>query len=335
MPVSKNCGIQVKRVSTLVYYKGMKCLVTGSSGFIGSTLAYSLLKMGHEVVGIDCYTENYSRHLKEENTKRLLFFEKFTHFDSDLSELELGKILKDVESIFHLAGQASVHSSWGGSFELYTERNIEVTHSLLRAALEAGVGKFINSSSSSVYGRILSNSVNEFALTNPVSPYGVTKLAAENLVSLYGSEFGLKTISLRYFTVYGPKQRPDMAFNKLISAGITGNKFPLHGDGTQIRDFTYVQDVVEANIAAATLDLAPGTILNIGGGSPQSMNSVISDVEEILGVQINLIKQPLGPGNPLVTGADCTKAYEILNWAPKMEFYDGLKNQVKWQLEQT
>ncbi len=308
-------------------------MVTGSSGFIGSTLANSLLSSGHEVIGIDCYTENYSIHLKEENIKPLTQFEKFTHYNSNLLKLELDKILRNVDAVFHLAGQASVHDSWGDNFNLYTERNITVTQCLLRAALAAGVGRFVNSSSSSVYGRISSNIVNELEPAKPVSPYGVTKLAAENLTSLYGTEFGLKTISLRYFTVYGPKQRPDMAFNKLISAGITGGQFPLHGDGTQVRDFTYVQDVVDANIAAANVDSAPGTILNIGGGSPRSMISVIRDVEEILGIGINLDRQPLGPGNPPITGADCSKALETLNWAPSMNFYEGLKNQVKWQTE--
>lgn len=308
-------------------------MVTGSSGFIGSTLANSLLSDGHEVIGIDCYTENYPRRLKEENVRTLAHFERFTHFDSNLLDLKLDEVLKNVDAVFHLAGQASVHDSWGDNFNLYTERNINATQCLLRAALAAGVGRFVNSSSSSVYGRITSNIVNELAPTKPVSPYGVTKLAAENLTSLYGTEFGLKTISLRYFTVYGPKQRPDMAFNKLISAGIMGSQFPLHGDGTQVRDFTYVRDVVEANIAAANADFTPGTILNIGGGSPRSMISVIRDVEEILGIEINLDKQPLGPGNPPITGADCTKAHETLNWAPAMSFYDGLKNQVIWQTE--
>jgi len=309
-------------------------LVTGACGFIGSNLCHSLLIDGYSVTGVDAFTENYASEIKKKNLTLLEEFNSFKLLECDLLNVDLTKLVEGADVIFHLAGQPSVHNSWGNDFEIYSKRNVMLTQKLLRAAEEAKTPRFVNSSSSSVYGRVISTPTKEFDEKRPISPYGVTKLAAENLVTLYGTEFGLSTVSLRYFTVYGPRQRPDMAFNRLIHAGYTKNRFPLHGDGSQIRDFTFVGDVVEANKLAAFSELTPGSVFNIGGGSPISLREVIVSLEEIMDLKIEIEESPLGPGNPMITTADCTAAGSELGWKPKMNIYEGLKAQVLWQLEQ-
>ena len=312
----------------------MNILVTGSCGFIGSNLCQSLLEEGHTVTGIDAFTGNYSEQIKRSNQDKLIDFSSYKHLEVDVLNTQLVPILIDKDIVFHLAGEPSVHNSWGGDFQTYSNRNIVLTQKLLRAAVEVHTPKFVNSSSSSIYGRILKSPTLEEDNKSPISPYGVTKLAAENLVTLFGSEFGLNTVSLRYFTVYGPRQRPDMAFNKLISAGLTGNSFPLHGDGTQTRDFTFVSDVVEANKLAAFSDVSPGSVFNIGGGSPISMKKVIEMLEEIMDIKINIESTPLGLGNPMVTMSDCSAAEEVFGWRAKVDIYNGLIQQVNWQKNQ-
>ena len=312
----------------------MNILVTGACGFIGTNLCQSLLQDGYFIIGIDAFTENYELRIKRENQRVLEQYEKFSLIECDLLDVDLAPLVEGIDVIFHLAGQPSVHNSWGEDFQVYSNRNIVLTQKLLRAANEAKVKRFINSSSSSIFGRVNSTPTKENDRKNPISPYGVTKLAAENLVTLYGSELGLSTVSLRYFTVYGPRQRPDMAFNKLIRAGKIGESFPLHGDGSQVRDFTYVDDVVEANKLAAFANLESGTVLNIGGGSPISMKKAIEMLEEIMERRIEIKFTPLGPGNPMVTTSDCTAALTTLGWKPKMDIYNGLKAQFEWQLEQ-
>jgi len=312
----------------------MKMLVTGSCGFIGSNLCHSLLEDGYSVIGVDALTNNYDINKKKKNQSKLDVYSNFEFIDCDLLGVDLAQFIEGIDVIFHLAGQPSVHNSWGEDFQVYTERNIVLTQRLLRAAYEAKTARFVNSSSSSIYGRVTSTPTLEGDEKRPISPYGVTKLAAENLVSLYGSEFGLNTVSLRYFTVFGPAQRPDMAFNKLIKAGLNGERFTLHGDGSQIRDFTYVEDVVEANKLAAFADVDPGSVFNIGGGSPVSMNQAIAMIEEILDRKIEMKMTPLGPGNPMRTTADCAAASSHLGWNPKTDIYSGLESQVRWQLEQ-
>ena len=310
----------------------MNILVTGACGFIGTNLCQSLLEDGHSVVGVDAFTDNYDKDVKRANQKELKLFENFILIKGDLLDIDLSQLVVGKDVIFHLAGQPSVHNSWGEDFQLYSNRNIVATQRLLRAAMSAETPRFVNSSSSSIYGRVKSTPTKESDYKNPISPYGVTKYAAENLVSLYGSEYGLSTVSLRYFTVYGPRQRPDMAFNKLIKAGLTGKSFPLHGDGSQVRDFTFVADVVAANKLAATSKITPGSVFNIGGGTPMSMSKTINMLEEIMKLKINIEFMPLGPGNPLVTMADCSEALAVLGWRPKTDFYDGLIKQFSWQL---
>lgn len=310
-------------------------LVTGACGFIGSNLCKSLLNDGYLVTGVDAFTENYQSSIKRSNYKELEKFNNFRLIEQDLLKIDLAPLVEGIDVIFHLAGQPSVHNSWGEDFQVYSNRNIVLTQRLLRAANEAKTARFVNSSSSSIYGRVTSTPTKESDEKRPISPYGVTKLAAENLVTLYGSEFGLSTVSLRYFTVFGPRQRPDMAFNKLIQAGRKRESFPLHGDGSQVRDFTFVGDVVEANKLAAFADVSPGSVFNIGGGSPVSMNETISMLEEIMNLKIQLESTPLGPGNPMVTTADCSAAVTSLGWEPKTDIYNGLIAQVTWQFEQT
>lgn len=312
----------------------MKALVTGACGFIGVNLCESLLKDGYSVTGVDAFTENYSRNLKQNNFITLDRYANFNLVESDLLKVNLAELMNGKDVVFHLAGQPSVQNSWGDDFQLYTERNIVLTHKLLRAAKLAKIDRFVNSSSSSVYGRVLNTPTKEEDDKRPVSPYGVTKLAAENLVSVFGSEFGLNTVSLRYFTVFGPRQRPDMAFNKLIASAKNDESFSLHGDGSQVRDFTFVDDIVNANKLAAFSEFNPGSVFNIGGGSPVSMKEIISMIEEIMSVRIKVSLSPLGPGNPLITMADFSKAASTLGWKPTVDIYQGLKAQVAWQLEQ-
>jgi UDP-glucuronate 4-epimerase len=313
----------------------MNVLVTGACGFIGTNLCQSLLEDGNYVIGVDAFTENYESKLKRANSESLIKFGSFKLIEGDLLEMELEHVVDGADVIFHLAGQPSVHNSWGEDFLLYSNRNIVMTQRLLRAAYKAKTPRFVNSSSSSVYGRVVSTPTKESDEKRPISPYGVTKYAAENLVTLFGSEFGLSTVSLRYFTVFGPRQRPDMAFNKLISAGLQEVTFPLHGDGSQVRDFTYVGDVVQANKLAASAKVNPGAIFNIGGGSPVSMKETMAMLEEIMNLRFKIEQTPLGPGNPMVTTADCSAASVALGWKPSMGVYDGLMAQVAWQVGQT
>ena len=311
----------------------MNILVTGACGFIGSNLCQSLLEEGHTVTGVDAFTDNYSEDIKRLNQDLLIKFRNFKLLECDLLETNLVPILDGKEIIFHLAGQPSVHNSWGQDFPTYSNRNIVLTQRLLQASVEVETPKFVNSSSSSIYGRVQLTPTSEGDEKRPISPYGVTKLAAENLVTLFGSEFGLNTVSLRYFTVYGPRQRPDMAFHKLIYAGLNSISFPLHGDGSQVRDFTFVDDVVEANKLAAFSEVRPGSVFNIGGGSPVSMIKVIEMLEEIMGTRIKIEAAPLGPGNPMITTSDCSAAEKELGWKSKIDIYTGLKAQVGWQIK--
>lgn len=305
-------------------------MVTGAAGFIGTNLCEKLLSSGNQVIGIDSLTSNYDINIKNKNLAQLQEYSDFNFRSFDLLTAPIGPLLDNVEVIFHLAGQPSVQNSWGEDFQIYVDRNIVLTQRLLRSAIDAGITKFVNSSSSSIYGKVHFTPTPETYEKTPVSPYGVTKLAAENLCTLYGKEYGLPTVSLRYFTVYGPRQRPDMAFNKIIQAGLQGSAFNLHGDGSQLRDFTYVGDVVEANLLAAEAKTDPGSIFNIGGGSPLTMTSAIQEIEKILGRSVEVIRQPFGFGNPMITEADCTTAKNTLGWIPKVQIGEGLKSQVLW-----
>jgi UDP-glucose 4-epimerase len=313
----------------------MRCLVTGVAGFIGSSLAESLLKQGHEVVGVDCFVPYYPREIKEWNLDRVRAFERFSFYEGEVGQLfdeSSGlreKLLEGVDIVFHQAAQAGVRASWGKYFETYCTCNVLATQKLLEACKGRSGLRFVYASSSSVYGETQKFPMEEDDLPCPVSPYGVTKLAAEHLVRLYAFNYGLHTVSLRYFTVYGPRQRPDMAFHRLIKAVLTGKTFTLFGTGEQTRDFTYVDDIVEANYLAASKGRLGG-VYNIGGGSRISMNQVVEIVEKITGKPAHIQRTAREKGDVTHTGADVTRARADLAFCPKVQIEDGLRAEVEY-----
>lgn len=313
----------------------MRCLVTGAAGFIGSTLCERLLELGHEAVGVDCFVPYYSRELKDRNLETCQKSEKFQLLERDLCDLFASpdadgtKLLSGIDVIYHQAAQAGVRASWGKDFEIYTHNNILGTQKMLEACRQKPGIRVVYASSSSVYGETDRFPMRETDLTRPVSPYGVSKLAAENLMCLYHHNFGVETVSLRYFTVYGPRQRPDMAFHRIIRSILTGELFHLFGSGNQSRDFTYVGDIVEANIQAGEKG-QPGKIYNLGGGTRISMNDVIELMEKIVGKKANIVKEAVQLGDVTNTGADVTQAKEDFGFAPKVSLEEGLAREVEY-----
>ena len=307
----------------------MTVLVTGVAGFIGSHLAERLVKQGHKVIGVDCFTDYYSRKIKESNLSELQTSDSFVFHEIDLLKTDLVALLKDVDIVFHEAAQAGVRTSWGASFGIYTENNVRATQCLLEAARDLRLKKFVFASSSSVYGDAESYPTAEDMKPIPISPYGVTKLAAENLCYLYYKNYGIPAISLRYFTVYGPRQRPDMAFHKFIGAILGDKDIVIFGDGEQTRDFTYIDDIIDANISAMDSQ-AIGEVINVGGGSRISVNETICIIERIVGkkaVTKNIEKQK---GDVIHTGADISKARRLLSYEPKFDLEKGIANEVDW-----
>ncbi len=307
----------------------MKCLVTGVAGFIGSHLAERLLKDGHEVVGVDVFTDNYARALKQENLRILQENASFTFLAADLNEMNLVTLLSDIDWVFHQAGQAGVRASWGQDFALYTAANISATQRLLEAATRApSLQRFVSASSSSIYGNAPALPVTEETLPQPVSPYGVTKLAAEHLCMLYWRNYQVPAVTLRYFTVYGPRQRPDMAFHKFVKAMLDGAEFTVYDDGYQTRDFTYVADIVEANIQAAQAPDAVGRIFNIAGGSRVHLREVIHTMETLMGKPACIRYEPPALGDVRDTFADTSRARRILGYEPHVSLHEGLAAEI-------
>ena len=304
----------------------MRCLVTGVAGFVGSHLAERLIADGHEVCGIDAFIDYYPRRIKERNLTRLLASKNFTFIEGNLLHLNLLSLLEGVQWIFHQAAQAGVRASWGKDFSRYVDCNVLATQRLLEAVLQSGkdVQRFVYASSSSVYGDTNVLPISESVMPFPVSPYGVTKLAAEHLCSLYHSNFGVSTVSLRYFTVYGPRQRPDMAFHRFCKAALEHEPLHIYGDGSQTRDFTYVSDVVEANILAATSTAAVGRVMNISGGGRVSVREVIALLEEISGTTMKLTFDEKQHGDAQHTFADTRLAERLLNYQPRVGLREGL-----------
>ncbi len=303
----------------------MKALVTGCAGFIGSHLVDRLLKMGCEVVGIDCFIDYYPREIKKANISNALAHPNFRLIEENISDIDRDKF-PEVGYVFHLAAQAGVRASWGKNFEIYTRNNIEATQRLLEFYKGREIRKFVYASSSSVYGEA-ELPMREDSLLKPESPYGVTKLAAENLCYLYYRNYQVPVISLRYFTVYGPRQRPDMAIHRFVRAVLTDEEITVYGDGEQTRDFTYVDEVIEATLLAANSDLA-GEVLNIGGGSRISVNQLIKKIEKITGKKAKLEYVEGQKGDVKDTLADISQAKETLNWKPRVEIEDGLERYV-------
>jgi nucleoside-diphosphate-sugar epimerase len=311
----------------------MHCLVTGAAGFIGSHLAQALVAQGHEVVGVDCLTSYYGRPRKEANLRGAAGSGAFQFLELDLQEANLAGLLGGADVVFHLAGQPGVRSSWGTSFADYVRNNVTVTQRLLEASERAGIRRFVYASSSSVYGNTARLPTTESDPCRPFSPYGVTKLAAENLCTAYADNGRVETVSLRYFTVYGPRQRPDMAFSRFIGMALRGEPLPLHAGGEQIRDFTYVDDVVRANLAAAVLPVRPGAVFNVAGGVRVTMAEVLLLLEEVMGVPLDIERTQAQAGDVRATAGDTSAANEVLGWSPTVDLRSGLERQVNWQRE--
>ncbi|MGI6483832.1 MAG: GDP-mannose 4,6-dehydratase [Methanobacterium sp.] len=307
----------------------MRALVTGCAGFIGSNLVDYLLEKDFEVIGIDNFTDYYSRNLKESNITDAKDQSNFTFLEKDL--LEMNKFPEKIDYVFHLAAQAGVRASWGEKFHIYTKNNIEATQRLLEFYKDVEIEKFVYSSSSSVYGDV-QLPMNEKSILKPVSPYGVSKLAGEHLSYLYWKNYGVPTVSLRYFTVYGPRQRPDMAINKFTQAIINNNEISIYGNGEQTRDFTYVEDVLKANMKAAE-NYCTGEIYNIGGGNRISISDLINILEGIINKKATIKKRESEKGDVKDTLADVEKAQKELKWTPKVRIENGLSKYVKWILE--
>ncbi|MBD2447625.1 NAD-dependent epimerase/dehydratase family protein [Nostoc sp. FACHB-152] len=308
-----------------------KIIVTGAAGFIGSHIAELLLQQGEEVIGIDEFNDYYDPMLKRKNIAYLNCWPSFTLIEGDIQFLAWQTLLQDVEIIYHQAAQAGVRASWGKGFRAYTERNINATQVLLEAAKDAkNLKRLVYASTSSVYGDAETLPTHESIIPQPVSPYGITKLAAERMCSLYYKNFGVPVVSLRYFTVYGPRQRPDMAFHKFYKAVLQDEAISIYGDGQQTRDFTFVSDVVAANLAAATVPEAVGEIFNIGGGSRVVLAEVLETMSEIVGKPINKNYIDKAMGDARHTAADVTKAKQILGYDPQISLPEGLSQEWQW-----
>ncbi len=305
------------------------CLVTGVAGFIGSHMAEALVARGYRVVGVDAFADFYPRSMKEANLAYLRQAPIFRFIEADLCTADLVTLLAGIDYVFHLAAQPGVRTSWGDSFSSYVQHNVLATQRLLEAACKSGVQRVIYASSSSVYGNTPDLPAREDSQLLPISPYGVTKLAAEHLCRLYTIEHSLPAISLRYFTVYGPRQRPDMAFHKFIRALLLDEPIIVYGDGEQSRDFTYVDDIVAANLAAMRHG-RPGASYNLGGGSHATITEVLGLLELITGKHGRIHYQPRQSGDVTHTAANTNAAREELGFEPAFTLVDGLHNQVNW-----
>jgi UDP-glucose 4-epimerase len=307
----------------------MKALVTGAAGFIGSHLSERLVDNGVTVTGIDCFTDFYPRPIKERNLRRLRQSSRFSLVEESLADADLPALLDGVTHVFHLAAQAGVRSSWGREFSIYTVNNVEATQVLLEACVGRPIERLVYASSSSVYGDEVPLPMREDARTQPVSPYGVTKLAAEQLCRLYYINHSVPTVSLRYFTVYGPRQRPDMGFSRFFAALANDTMVPMFGDGRQTRDFTFVADAVSATVAAATRG-TPGGVYNIGGGSRVELLEVFELIRQVTGRPLHVERREVQRGDMHDTYADTSRARVDLGFAPSVTLEQGLRAQYEW-----
>jgi nucleoside-diphosphate-sugar epimerase len=317
---------------------GVPVVVTGCAGFIGSHLSEALLALGCQVTGVDSLTDYYDPAQKRDNLAGCLADPRFTFLERDLNDLALVEVLAGARVCFHLAAQAGVRASWGAEFAHYLDWNVLATQRLLEACRHPDVAndliRLVYSSSSSVYGDQPRYPVTERDLPRPLSPYGVSKLAAEHLCMLYSESFTVPTTSLRYFTVYGPRQRPDMAFRKFLEAALDGHTFAIYGDGRQTRDFTFVADAVRANLLGA---VAPQTalVVNIGGGARISLHDALDALGEALaraapGRTIALQEEAAARGDVRHTAADCSEAQRLLGWRPQVDLTRGLAQMAAW-----
>ena len=304
--------------------------MTGVAGFIGSHLAERLLKLGYEVVGVDSFTSYYPRERKLRNLAWVAEERAFRLIEGDLLELDLEQLLRRVSSIVHLAAEPGVRTSWGNNFSRYLKRNVEATQRLLEALPERSLERFVFASSSSIYGSVEEGPVKEDSARCPASPYGLSKLAAEELIGIYVRERGIPATVLRYFTVYGPRQRPEMALSRFISAAIRKEAVRVFGDGNQVREMTYVSDVVEATVAA--LEAPPGGPYNVGGGARATVNELIDHVQRVLGIGVEVSYGAAAEGDVRSTWADLERAGRELGYQPQVGLEEGIKGQVQWAL---
>jgi UDP-glucuronate 4-epimerase len=305
-------------------------LVTGAAGFIGAHLVDRLLADGCEVIGVDAFTGCYSRRRKERNLASSIREDGFRLVEGDLLELNLDELLGGVGGVVHLAGEPGVRRSWGGNFSRYLERNVLSTQRLLEAAWRNATPRFVYASSSSVYGPNPGHPVAEDHPRRPASPYGFSKLAAENLIGLYARERDIPATILRYFTVYGPRQRPEMALSRFISAALRRRPVEIFGDGEQKRDMTYVSDAVDATVAA--FDAPPG-IYNVGGGTRATVNQMINAVGRMAGFPVEAVYGPAAEGDVLSTWADSRQAMRVLGYRSRVGLEEGIAAQARWARE--
>jgi nucleoside-diphosphate-sugar epimerase len=312
----------------------MKALVTGCAGFIGSHLAESLLADGYEVTGVDCFNDNYARRNKLANLRHVSDWSAFEFVPIDLTRGDLRDLIENVDVVFHLAAEPGVRSSWESGFERYLRNNIMATQLLLETMRLLPSKRLVFASSSSVYGQAEAYPTSEEMRPRPFSPYGVTKLAAEHLCSLYHANYGIDAVLLRYFSVYGPRQRPDMAFRIFCENIANGAMISIYGDGLQTRDFTHVSDVVRANRLAASAPDAGGHVLNIGGGSQVSLKNAVRVLQELAGRPLEIEHLPSQAGDVRDTCADPTRARSVLGFSSTIGIEDGLQDQFAWVLAQ-
>jgi UDP-glucuronate 4-epimerase len=309
----------------------MRALVTGCAGFVGSHLTEALLSDGVEVMGVDCFNDNYSRPVKLRNLEHhAKDWDQFEFVPVDLSVGELEDLVSECDVVFHLAAEPGVRASWGSRFERYVRNNIVATQHVLDA-LRASPGKrLVYASSSSIYGDAECFPTSEDVLPRPRSPYGATKLSAEHLCGLYTANYGVHTVILRYFTVYGPRQRPDMAFHRFCAAALRGETVTVFGDGLQTRDFTYVDDIVAATIAAGHADVPAGSVYNLGGGSQTSVREALELISELSGRTLDVAYTAEERGDVRDTSADTSRARSALGFAPRVSVREGLAAELDW-----
>jgi nucleoside-diphosphate-sugar epimerase len=306
-----------------------RVLITGAAGFIGSHLAEACLERGWEVVAVDSLTSYYDEACKRRNLATLRADPRCIIDERDIVELDVRALVRDVRYVFHLAAQPGVRASWGQNFHVYTHANITATQHLLEGLKDSSIEKFVFASSSSVYGDAERFPTPEGVILQPISPYGATKVLGEHLVHLYWRNYGIPGVIVRYFSVYGPRQRPDMAFHRLAHAALTQSPFPMYGDGEQRRDFTFVSDSVTGTLAAAEHGEG-GRVYNIGTGRTASMIEVIRVVEELSGREVELDRHPSQRGDVRVTGADVSRARLELGFQPCGSLRDGLLAELEW-----
>jgi nucleoside-diphosphate-sugar epimerase len=306
----------------------VRYVVTGAAGFIGRHVCAELLELGHEVIGVDAFTDYYDPSLKRANAERLAAHRGYRGVELDLAVDDVDGLFDGADVVIHLAGQPGVRLSWSDSFHVYVERNVIASQRVFEAARRTALPRLVLASSSSVYGNAAEYPTAEDSATRPFSPYGVTKLAMEQLARAYAENWGVSVVMLRYFTVYGPGQRPDMAMHRFIEHAAAGTPVVIYGDGEQVRDFTYVSDAVAATVAATIADVPAVSVFNIAGGSSSTVNEVLRLVSENVGCDVITRREPEQPGDVRITGGAIDRARRVLAWQPGVPLEEGIKRQV-------